>query len=97
MMNYGRAIRIVRAAKGLSQKALAARTKLDPSFISLLESGGRSPSAETLAALAEGLKVPVHLLALLASTKRELRGISEEHAAALGKYLLEILVGAEAG
>lgn len=90
-MNYARAIRIARAAHGLSQKDLATRAAMDPSYVSLLEAGERQPSARTLQRIARALKIPVPLLMLLGSEKKELRGIKEDQAAVIGRYLLDIL------
>jgi len=94
-MNYARAIRIVRAAKGLSQKDLAKRAKIDASYVSLLEAGDRAPSVRTVQKIASALKVPMPVITLLASQKGELRGINQEQAAVLGQYLLDILANAE--
>ena len=94
-MDYGKAIRIVRAAKGLSQRDLARLTGYNSSYVSLLERGLREPATSTLKKLARVLGVPVYLLTLLASDKDALRGISEKQANHLGLQMLEILLGAE--
>lgn len=91
-MDYGKGIRIARAARGLSQKDLAALTGLNGNYISLLESGRRAPSVDALEALAKALKVPVYLLTLLSSDAEDLNGISPEHASILGKDLLNLLI-----
>lgn len=44
-----------RMRAGLSQRALARRAELDPSYIRLLELGDRGPSPQTLGALARAL------------------------------------------
>lgn len=89
-MNYGRAIRLVRSARDLSQKELAKRLKKDPSYLSLLERNERDPSAETLKALAEALAIPLYLLVFLASDPKDLRGIPAEEAQAFGQALLRV-------
>jgi transcriptional regulator with XRE-family HTH domain len=91
-MNYGKAIRTVRAAKNLEQKELAQLAKLNASYISLLESNRRSPSAAALDSLARALRVPIYLLSLLASEKQDLHGISEDEASKLGAHLLQAIV-----
>ena len=96
-MNYGKAIRIVRAARNLSQRDLARATGYNSSYVSLLERGMREPATSTLKKLARALGVPVYLLTLLASDKDALRGISEKQANHLGLQMLEILLGAEEG
>ena len=95
-MDYGKAIRIVRAARGIAQKDLARISGLDPSYISLLESGDRAPSQRAIAAVAKALTVPVHVLAILASEERDIRRTSPEHVHAMGRMLLEVIVKAGA-
>jgi transcriptional regulator with XRE-family HTH domain len=92
-MDYGRAIRIVRAAKGLSQKELAELTGLNGTYISMIESGRRVPSTEALESIAKAMKVPFYLIALLGSDAEDLQGISREHASSLGQELLQLVVG----
>ncbi|RMH19072.1 MAG: XRE family transcriptional regulator [Acidobacteria bacterium] len=91
-MNYSKAIRIVRAARGFSQKRLAAVIGVDPSYISLLETGKRVPSLEVLESLAKALRIPIHLLLLLASEPEDLRGVGVDEAQQIGRQLLEILI-----
>jgi transcriptional regulator with XRE-family HTH domain len=94
-MNYGRAVRTVRAAKGLSQKELAEMVGKDASYLSLIESGRREPSSKVIESLAGALRIPPHLFTFLASDKNDLRGVSEEEARALSRMLLEILISAQ--
>ena len=47
-MNYGRAIKIVRTAYGLTQSALAERLSIGTSQLSLIEAGKRQPSVRVL-------------------------------------------------
>ena len=91
-MNYARALRTIRSARGMTQKQLAADTGLNRSYISLLESGERKPSADTLELVCEKLQIPPYLLVLLASDEEELRGISSSEAQTLGQHLLSILM-----
>lgn len=91
-MNYGRAIKVARTTRGLSQKALAKRIGVDASFISVLEANKRSPSTETLETISKKLDVPLYLLMLLASEKRDLRGLPLEEATGLARQLLDLLV-----
>jgi transcriptional regulator with XRE-family HTH domain len=94
-MNYARAIKLVRASKGLSQKDLAKKLKVDSSFVSLLEKGKRCPSMATLESIAGSLNVPIYLIMLLASEKKDLKGLSPRHAGDLGNRLLELVVGSK--
>ena len=48
-------LRQLREQSGLSQEALATKSGLDRTFISLLERGQRQPTLKTLARLAEAL------------------------------------------
>lgn len=96
-MNYGKAIKTIRAAKNLEQKELARRAKLNASYISLLESNQREPSARALQALASALRVPIYLITLLASEKTDLHGISEKEAGDLGKQLLTVILENDGG
>jgi len=94
-MDYGKAIRLARAGRRLTQKRLAALTGLDSSYISLLESNRRVPSTTTLEVLARKLGIPIYLLMLLASDQDDLHGISRAHADVLGTQLLGIVTGAQ--
>ena len=90
-MDYGKAIRFVRSARKLTQKALAQKAGIEPSYISLLENGSREPSLSAFEALASALDVPLYLLVVLASRKEDLRGVSEKQAQLIGKDLLGLL------
>jgi transcriptional regulator with XRE-family HTH domain len=94
-MNIGKAIRVIRAARNLSQKQLAEESELDASYISLVEAGRRSPTDETIQGIAKALRVPKYLLLLLGSDKEDLSGISTEQADVLAKQLLEIILEPE--
>ncbi len=90
-MNIGRAVRVTRAFKGLSQQQLAECAGFDASYISLVESNRRRPRPETLEKLAEAMGVPSELLRLLGATGSELRGISADQAREFGLQLLRML------
>lgn len=93
-MQFSRAIRVARAARNYSQRELAERASLDPSYVSLLEKGARNPSLDAINSLARALAVPPHLLMLLASDRENLIGVAEEEAAELGMRLLDLLLSA---
>jgi transcriptional regulator with XRE-family HTH domain len=86
-MNAGRALRVLRAAKGLQQRDVALRAELDQSYVSLIESGKRKASPEAISALARALEVPVSIFELLAADDSELRGIKASQARELGRAL----------
>ena len=94
-MKYGRAIRLVRSTRKMSQKDLARRASLDPSYVSLIEKDLRTPSVEVLERISDALRVPFHLLTLLSSERKDLESISPDQATYLGKELLNILIEAE--
>lgn len=66
-IDYGKAFKTARAARGMKQKDVAARAGLAQNSLSLLESGARRPSTETIDALAKVLAVPVWALVVLGS------------------------------
>lgn len=67
---FGKTLRKVRLEKGLTHEALAERASLHPTFISLLERGGRMPSLNTLFLLAKALDmVPSDLVAKVEKMK----------------------------
>lgn len=91
IMNYGRAIRLVRSTRGISQKALAKKLDVDPSLISHLEKNTRQPSAETLSQLSTALGLPLYLFVFLASDKEDMQGLPPEQAQLFGAELLRLL------
>lgn len=94
-MNYAKALRTVRAARGISQQELALKAKLDASYVSRIESGDRIPTLEVLGTLAKELKVPVYLLTLLASEKDDLKGLPEKETKDIANNLLDVLLSAK--
>lgn len=65
-MKYGRAIRVARAARGLTLTALAARVGVSTSFLSLVEDEKRPTSHPQRVAIAEACGAPMALIELLA-------------------------------
>ncbi len=95
-MNYGKAIKVARSIRDMSQRELAKLAELDASYVSLVESGRRTPSMPSLEAMAAALRVPMYLLILMASGPDDLRGVPEEQADALGRQLLDLILASEA-
>lgn len=92
-MNYGRAIKIVRTAYGLTQSALAQRLSIGTSQLSLIEAGKRQPSVRVLQEIAQAMGVPMHLLTLLASRPEDLADpVDPKQVAELAGALLRLLV-----
>ena len=94
-MDYGRALRLARSSRELSQRELGQRADIDASYISRIESGERQPTLEALGSLSKALNVPMHLLMLLASGPGDLRKVSEESASKLALELLTILTSSQ--
>ncbi|PIP74586.1 MAG: hypothetical protein CO135_03805 [Candidatus Levybacteria bacterium CG_4_9_14_3_um_filter_35_16] len=91
-MNYGKAIRTIRASKGITQKEFSNVLDLDPSYISRIEQNTRTPSTELLELIAKKLDIPFYLLILLASEKNDLKNIESQDAEKIGRNLLQILL-----
>jgi transcriptional regulator with XRE-family HTH domain len=89
-MKPGHAIKILRTAAGLRQTDLAERVGVTPSYLSLVESGRRSPSLRLLRRTSEALRIPLGLF-LLWGEDADPRGktTSAEHVAALRAALVE--------
>lgn len=91
-MNYGKAIKTIRAAKGISQKELGKKLNLDTSYLSRIENEQRTPSAELLENIAKQLDVPFYLFILLSSEKGNLKGTKTQAIEEIGKNLLNALL-----
>lgn len=92
-MNFSRALRLCRAAFGLSQAEFAKRLAISPSYLSLIEAGKRRAPQDVLMKLSDELKVPPHLVLLLASPPTDVRETSHDE---LAKALLALLAASEA-
>jgi transcriptional regulator with XRE-family HTH domain len=94
-MDYGKAIRVVRTAYGLTQADLAQRLSVGASQLSLIEAGKRQPSLQVLDDVSVALGVPPHLLTLLASEPSDIDDPKNAaEVAELAKSLLRLLVSA---
>jgi transcriptional regulator with XRE-family HTH domain len=58
-VTLGSAVKLIRTARGLSQKGLATKLKVSANYLSLIEGNKRDPSLAFLKRLAAELKVPV--------------------------------------
>ncbi len=92
-IHFARAIKVLRASRGLSQGELARAAAIAPSYLCLLENGGRQPSDRTVEALSRALKVPDGLLKVLAADKRDFGGLPKSEVARIGQLLLDIVLG----
>jgi transcriptional regulator with XRE-family HTH domain len=53
----GEALKVIRERSGFSRAALAAKCELDPSYLSLIETGQRRPSPLVMWRLTEALQI----------------------------------------
>jgi transcriptional regulator with XRE-family HTH domain len=90
-MDYGKAIRVLRSLADIPQRELARRLCIDPSLVSMLESGKRKPSREFLERFASELKIPFHLLILLATGPDDIKGSNPEVVRKLALELASLL------
>lgn len=65
MIEIGKAIRILRTARGLRLNQLARAASISVPFLSLVENGARQPSLDVVRRVARALRVPSELLVLL--------------------------------
>jgi transcriptional regulator with XRE-family HTH domain len=94
-MNYAKATRLVRAARGISQGELATRAQCSPSSISLIESGDRQPSLAMAKALARAMNVPFDLFTVLSADSEDTCDMPPADAEYIGRRILSLLVEAE--
>ena len=74
-MNLGKAIKMARTYKDMSQEDLAARVGVTGGYISLLERGKRDPGMALVKHLADALTVPVSVMIYFADNDiKELYG-----------------------
>ncbi len=90
-MNYGKAVRTGRASRDLTQRGLAKKIGKAASYISLIESGERKPSLDTLESIANALRIPLPLLTLLAADEKDSNRLSESEMRFAGARLLSLL------
>ena len=67
-MNIGKAIRIVRQAKGIAMGNLAREASVSIPFLSLVENGKRQPSLEVVERISSVLEIPMDALLILSQT-----------------------------
>jgi transcriptional regulator with XRE-family HTH domain len=76
MIGIGRAIRIIREAKGLRMTQLAQMADVSIPFLSLVEAGAREPSLAAMEKVASALGIPAEALVILARPET-LRAMSD--------------------
>lgn len=90
-MDLGRAIKLCRTQRNLTQEQLANRIGISKSYLSLIERGRRDPNFSTIKEIASALEVPVSILVFLATDGEELESISPELAAKLSHTTLKLI------
>jgi transcriptional regulator with XRE-family HTH domain len=90
-MNLGKAIKLCRTQKNLSQAELAERANISVSYLSLLERGKRDPNLSTVTQIAEALNVHISILMFLASERNKLSLLSPELAEKLSFTALQLI------
>jgi len=91
-MDYGKAIKILRAIADLQQRELAEIAGVDASLISMIEQGKRKPSVTTLEQITSALRVPQHLFILLASEPKDLKTVNSQELQRATEALARILL-----
>lgn len=92
-MNYGKALAVIRAAKGLQQKELAVLLGVTSSYMSRIESGDRPMSTKMIERLARETKIPKELILLLAQDSKKIQKEDSKTIDRLSGELLKIILG----
>lgn len=77
-MNVGRAIRLCRSQKSMTQKDLAKSARVSVSYLSLIEQNKRDPGISKIRDIAIALGIPVSIVFFLAAEDSELSGLDSE-------------------
>lgn len=78
-LEWGTALRVIRAARSLDQVQVADAAKIHKSYLSLIERDHRKPSIETLGKLCSALGVSHSNLARIAEDPAAALGIGPQH------------------
>ena len=90
-MKIGRAIKLCRMQRQLSQTELASLADISVSYLSLIERDKRDPNFSTVERIAQALEVPLSILVFLAMDGSELKEISKELAEKLAYTSLSLV------
>lgn len=90
-MNIGKAIRLCRVQKSLSQADLAESVGLTASMISMIETGKREVSLSLLNRISKALAIPIPILTYLATEEGDLKEESPEFKEAISKIILDLI------
>lgn len=90
-MNIGKAIRLCRVQKNLSQADLAESVGLTAPMISMIETGKREVSLSLLSRISKVLAIPIPILTYLAAEEDDLKDESPEFKQAISKIILDLI------
>jgi len=96
-VDYRKPFRVLRAARNLSQKELAARMGVTPTVISLAETGARKPSREVVERAARALGVSLPLFTTLAMTPEAFAALTPAVVEGVTAELLSVVLSGEHG
>ncbi|ETS33410.1 transcriptional regulator [Photorhabdus temperata] len=90
-MNIGKAIKLCRTRRGISQTDLAQKAECSVSYLSMLENNKRDPTLSTLNSIATALNIPVSIIFFIAAEAGDLNGIDKGLQGELARTALELL------
>jgi len=91
-MDIGRAIRLCRTQRGLSQGQLAEKASCSTACINQLEKGKRDPTS-TITNIANALGIPVGLLFFLGAEQEDLHGLDKTLQGDIARTILTLIKG----
>ena len=90
-MDIGKAIKLCRIRKSMSQTEIARLANISISYLSLLERGKRDPNLTTVEKISAALNVPVSILMFLAADSDEMSQIDPQLAEKLSYAALRLI------
>lgn len=87
----GRAIKLCRTQRNMSQSDLAEAAQLSVSYLSLVERGKRDSTLSTIEAIANALGVPVFILVFLAASEEEIAALDSKLREKLSDAALQMI------
>lgn len=97
MQKYARGLKSLRESAGLSQRQLALRAGIDPSYVCHLEAGTREPSLTAIEKLSAALSIPPGVFLLACGDQGDLVGMSPAQGRQIAKLLQELMLEAGIG
>lgn len=77
-MSIGKAIRLCRTQRSLSQSELASSAGISVSYLSLIERNQRDPTLSTVVSISAALNISMVLLTYLATSNRDIDALGSE-------------------